>query len=387
MADAQDPSGTDPGRGLTRAFGAPVRAMNRILTAVGGSGSAQAPVPRNGASAIVDCAVYVDGVRRDEQWSYAEALAQARRARNGFVWLGLLEPTVAELTGIAEVFDLHELWVEDAVKSGQRPKVERFGEVTFMSLRTARYVEHAQLTETSEVVESGDVMMFIGADFIITVRHGDACNLAPVRADLETKQELLAQGPWAVGYAVCDLIVDVLVEVATAIEEDVAALEESVFSRAQRSGIQHIYQLKRELMEFKRAVLPLQRPLATLANGQPAGVTGPAGAVPAEIQRYFQDVHDHLTRTVEQVVYFDDLLNSILQARLAQVSVDQNNDMRKIAAWAGIAAVWTTIGGIWGMNFKYMPELQWPYMYPIVLSLGIVASVLMYRAFRRSGWL
>src|SRR5437763_7599619 len=169
-------------------------------------------------------------------------------------------------------------------------------------------------------------------------------------------------------------------EVATSIEEDVSAIEEVVFSRVGGSGrIQRIYQLKRELMEFKRAVMPLQRPLSGLASGQLADV-------PDEIQAYFRDVYDHLTRTVEQVMYFDDLLNSILQARLAQLSVDQNNDMRKMAAWAAIAAVWTAVAGIYGMNFEFMPELHWKYSYPVVLALVTVTSMLMYRAFRRSGW-
>jgi magnesium transporter len=284
------------------------------------------------------------------------------------------------LADIADAFDLHELPVEDAVKSHQRPKVERYGDMTFVTLRTARYVEHAELTETSEVVESGDVMMFIGEHFIITVRHGDAARLAPVRAGLGDKRDLLTQGPWAVAYAVYDMVVDVLIEVSAAIEEDIAVVEDSVFARQSGGRIQRIYQLKRELMEFKRAVLPLQRPLAGLATGQLADV-------PTEIRRYFRDVNDHLTRTVEQVVYFDDLLNSILAARLAQVSVDQNNDMRKIAAWAGIAAVWTAFAGIYGMNFKYMPELHWKYGYPVLLGLMLTVSLAMYRAFRRSGWL
>ena len=201
------------------------------------------------------------------------------------------------------------------------------------------------------------------------------------RSDLEGKKELMARGPWAVAYAVCDLVVDVLMDVATAMDEDMSAVEDSVFSRAKGTGrIQRIYQLKRELMEFKRAVLPLQRPLAVLATGQLA-------EVPEEIQRYFRDVADHLTRTVEQVVYFDDLLNSILQARLAQVSVDQNNDMRKIAAWAAIAAVWTSVAGIYGMNFDVMPELHWKYGYPVVFGGIVGVTVLLYRMFRRSGWL
>jgi magnesium transporter len=370
------------GRGLSRALSARVRAMSRILSGSSAAdGAAGSRARRSLASAVIDCALYIEGVRQPGDWDYADALAAARRSGDGFVWLGLKEPDQAELTAIADVFDLHELPVEDAVKSKQRPKVERYGEMTFVSLRTARYVEHSELTESSEVVESGDVLMFIGADFIITVRHGDACRLAPVRADLETKKELMASGPWAVAYAVYDLVVDVLMDVTTAIEEDLSALEESVFARgAGDGGIQRIYQLKRELMEFKRAVLPLQRPLTGLAGGQVA-------EVPTEIRRYFRDVSDHLTRTVEQVIYFDDLLNSILQARLAQLSVDQNNDMRKMAAWAGIAAVWTAVAGVYGMNFRFMPELQWTYGYPVVLALVVAVSVLLYRAFRRSGWL
>ncbi|MGI5179979.1 magnesium and cobalt transport protein CorA [Dactylosporangium sp. CA-152071] len=370
---------------LSRALARPVRAMSRIL-------SPATPVPATTeppttASSIVDCALYVDGVRQPGSWHYAEALTAARRQRHGFVWVGLKEPGAQEMAAIAETFQLHELAVEDAVTSSQRPKVERYGDMTFMTMRTARYVEHDELTESSEVVETGDVLMFIGEHFIITVRHGDACRLTPVRADLERRREVLARGPWAVAYAVADTIVDVMVEVVAAIEEDVAIIEDQVFSPAKRSKgktgtdrIQRVYQLKRELMEFKRAVLPLQRPLAGVVSGQLA-------EVPEEIRRYFRDVNDHLVRTVEQVLYLDDVINSVLQARLAQVSVDQNNDMRKIAAWAGIAAVWTSVAGVYGMNFDFMPETKWVFGYPGVMTLMVVASALLYRAFRKSGWL
>jgi magnesium transporter len=367
------------GRSISRALAAPVRRAVRRMRH-----TAHLTEPVEGGahhrSGVVDCALYSDGVRQPGVWHYKEALAAARHARNGFVWLGLKEPGADELTDIAETFNLHELPVEDAVKSHQRPKVERYGDMTFVTMRTARYVEHTELTENSEVVESGDVMMFIGEHFIITVRHGDACRLSPVRADLEQKHDLLDQGPWAVAYAVSDTVVDMLVEVSAALEEDIAAVEDSVFARQASGRIQRIYQLKRELMEFKRAVLPLQRPLAGLATGQLADV-------PSEIRRYFRDVNDHLTRTVEQVMYFDDVLNSILAARLAQVSVDQNNDMRKIAAWAAIAAVWTAIAGIEGMNFHNMPELDWKYGYPGALAIMVASSFALYRAFRRSGWL
>src|SRR5690606_38796608 len=277
-----------------------------------------------------DCALYIDGIRQPGTWDYAEAMLAAKRSRNAFVWLDLHEPTQAEMAHIAHTYGLHELAVEDAVKAEQRPKLEQFGDVQFLVLRTARYIEHEELTENSKVIETGQVMLFIGPGFVITVRHDDACRLPPVRAELEHKQELMAQGPWAVAYAVTDRVVDLYLEVADKIEIDLDAVEAEVFSREGRGSIQSIYQMKRELVEFKRTVTPLQRPMMTLT----AEINE---VVPPEIRSYFRDVQDHVTRTVEQISSFDDLLNSILQARLAQVTVDQNNDMRKIAAWAAIA--------------------------------------------------
>ncbi|GAB3151646.1 magnesium/cobalt transporter CorA [Micromonospora sonneratiae] len=378
-ADQPDPVGARSRVPRTRAWTAPVRAMTRMLNA---DVNSQQPPPETSPdrSAVVDCALYVDGVRQAGEWDYAEALAEARQHRNAFVWLGLHEPSLAEMAAIAGCYELHELAVEDAVKAQQRPKLEQFGEVSFLALRTARYVAHGELTENSEVVETGQVMLFIGPQFVVSVRHGDACRLSPIRADLESKQELLAQGPWAVAYAVTDRVVDLYLEVSDRIEEDMDTLETQVFSRNTRGRIQRIYQMKRELVEFKRAVVPLQRPLMTLT----ARVNE---EVPEEIRRYFRDVQDHLTRTVEQVNSYDDLLNSILQARLAQVTVEQNNDMRKIASWAAIAAVWTAIAGIYGMNFDVMPETKWTYGYPVVLALMLTISLVLYRWLRRNRWL
>jgi magnesium transporter len=377
--EGPDPAG---GWGLSRALRAPVlAAVTRMLGAT--DQVAQPAVDGAEHDPIVDCALYVDGVRQPGDLSYTEALRVARERRNAFVWLGLHEPKERVMAGIARTYGLHELAVEDAVKAAQRPKLEQFAnDVSFLALRTARYVEHAELTETSEVVETGQVMLFVGPQFVITVRHGDACRLAPVRADLESKRELLRQGPWAVAYAVTDRVVDLYVEVAGAVEDDLDDLEENVFSTRQSGprSIQRIYQLKRELVEFRRAVVPLQRPLMTL-------ISDSTPEVPVGIRRYIRDVQDHLTRTVEQINAYDDLLNSILQARLAQVTVDQNNDMRKIAAWAAIAAVQTTIAGIYGMNFRVMPELQWQFGYPAVLLLMLCSAGVLYRLFRRAGWL
>jgi magnesium transporter len=371
---------TSVNRSLSRAWTAPVRAMNRFLGAADGQRGKTGP-GRGDGSAIVDCGLYVEGKREPGDFSPDEALRAACERNNAFVWLGLHEPSQEEMAAIANTYDLHELAVEDAVKAEQRPKLEQFGVVHFLVLRTTRYVPHRELTETSQVVETGQMMIFIGERFVITVRHGDASELASVRADLETdRAALLEQGPWAVAYAVTDRVVDLYLEVADQVEADLDILEEGVFSRDGASPVQQIYQMKRELVEFRRAVVPLQRPLATITAPQ-------SRLVPKEIRRYFRDVQDHLTRTVEQVSSYDDLLNSILQARLAQVTVDQNNDMRKIAAWAGISAIWTAGAGIYGMNFVYMPETKWQYGYPVVVAVMLVVSVLLYRAFRRNGWL
>jgi magnesium transporter len=366
-------------RSLSRAWTAPVRAMNRFL----GTSDGVQPTPgrRPHGSAVVDCGLYVEGKREPGEFTPDEALRQARERENAFVWLGLHQPTLDEMSDIAQSYGLHELAVEDAVKAEQRPKLEQFGAVHFLVLRTARYLPHGELTETSQVVETGQMMIFIGERFVITVRHGDASELAPVRANLETERAaLLEQGPWAVAYAVTDRVVDLYMEVADQVEADLDIIEESVFAPGGGIRVQQIYQMKRELVEFRRAVVPLQRPLATITATQ-------SRLVPKEIRRYFRDVQDHLTRTVEQVSSYDDLLNSILQARLAQVTVDQNNDMRKIASWAGISAVWTAIAGVYGMNFANMPELTWKYGYPGVFAVMVTVSVLLYRAFRRNGWL
>jgi magnesium transporter len=310
----------------------------------------------------------------------AELHAEACRTEGAFVWIGLHEPDEQTFARIADVFGLHPLAVEDVLHQEPRPKLERYEDVTFLIVRAAQYVEHTQLTDTSEIVNTGVVRIFVGDKFVVTVRQGTVGELRSVRADLEATPQLLAQGPWAVVHAVFDRVVDAYVDIAVAIQTDMDAVEASVFSRDPNIGIEHIYQLKRELMEFKAAVLPLQRPLAAITDRQTI-------AMPKEIRRYFRDVADHHTRVVEQVSSYDDLLASILQARLAQVTVAQNNDMRKIAAWAAIAAMQTAIAGIYGMNFDFMPELRWRYGYPGILALMLLSSIALYRRLRRAGWL
>ncbi|MGA5192069.1 magnesium and cobalt transport protein CorA [Streptomyces exfoliatus] len=338
------------------------------------------------SSAVVDCAVYRDGRRVDDSECLTPrgAMRQVRES-GGFAWIGLHEPTEAEFAGIAAEFGLHPLAVEDAVHAHQRPKLERYDDTLFTVFKTIHYVEHAELTATSEVVETGEVMCFTGPDFVITVRHGGQGSLRNLRHRLQSEPELLAHGPSAVLHAIADHVVDGYIAVADAVELDIDQLEIDVFSPAAKGSTRgadtgRIYQLKREVLEFKRAVTPLARPMQLLSER-------PMRLVDPDIQKYFRDVADHLARVQEQVVGFDELLNSILQANLAQATVAQNEDMRKITSWAAIVAVPTAVCGVYGMNFDHMPELHWKYGYPMVLT-GIVAICFtIHRTLKRNGWL
>ena len=332
-------------------------------------------------SSVVNCVTYREGVRTSERGDLVDTVERIRKSREGFVWLGLHEPTDQEFAGIAELFDLHPLAVEDAIEAHQRPKLERYGETLFAVFKTVCYVEHEELTATSEVVNTGEIMVFVGADFVITVRHGRHGSLGPLREELESDPGQLAKGPSAVLHALADHVVDDYLTVTDAVHADIDQVETDVFSESgARADPGRIYQLKRELLELKRAVVPLTRPLEDLA-------TRPIRAVDPEIQAYFRDVSDHLLRAKEQIAAFDELLNSILQAHLAQVTVAQNEDMRKITAWAAIVAVPTMVCGVYGMNFDHMPELHWRYGYGMVIGVISVACLALYRGFRRSGWL
>jgi magnesium transporter len=336
------------------------------------------PTREPGVPAVVDCAVYVDGDRQDPVRA-EDALGVAVES-NGFVWLGLYEPTEAELSSISEIYGLHPLAVEDAVYAHQRPKLDRYDDALFMVLKTATYVEHEELTATSEVVGTGEVMVFLGPRYVITVRHGEHSELTELRQRLEEQRDLLALGPSAVLYAISDHVVDTFVDVAGAVEEDVDELEASVFSPERTDDIGRLYQLKRELMQLRRAVTPLENPLQQLAGRQ-------IDVVPDAMRNYFGDVLDHAIRVRDQVSSLDELLTSILQASLARTSLADNEDTRKISAYAGIIAVPTAIAGVYGMNFRHMPELHWRYGYPLVLVLILGLCVLLYRGFKRNGWL
>ncbi|MFJ7900913.1 magnesium and cobalt transport protein CorA [Streptomyces sp. NPDC096198] len=337
-------------------------------------------------SAVVDCAVYRDGVRIETPGRLTphEAMRLVRRD-GGFVWIGLHEPTDAEFAGIASDFGLHPLAVEDAVQAHQRPKLERYDDSLFTVFKTIHYVEHDRLTANSEVVETGEVMCFTGRDFFITVRHGGQGSLRELRRRLQDEPELLAKGPSAVLHAIADHVVDGYIAVADAVQDDIDDVETEVFSPGRKgtprgTDASRIYQLKREVLEFKRAVAPLLRPMQLLSER-------PMRLIDPDIQKYFRDVADHLARVQEQVLGFDELLNSILQANLAQASVAQNEDMRKITAWAAIIAVPTMVCGVYGMNFTYMPELHWRYSYPVIMGITVVICLGIHRTLKRNGWL
>ncbi|MFF4831987.1 magnesium and cobalt transport protein CorA [Streptomyces sp. NPDC001315] len=337
-------------------------------------------------SAVVDCAVYRDGARlaTAKPLTPHEAMRQVRRD-GGFVWIGLHEPTEAEFAGIAGEFGLHPLAVEDAVQAHQRPKLERYDDSLFTVFKTIHYVEHDRLTANSEVVETGEVMCFTGRDFFITVRHGGQGSLRALRHRLQDDPELLAKGPSAVLHAIADHVVDGYIAVADAVQDDIDEVETEVFSPGRKGSPRgtdagRIYQLKREVLEFKRAVSPLVRPMQLLSER-------PMRLVDPDIQKYFRDVADHLARVQEQVIGFDELLNSILQANLAQASVAQNEDMRKITSWAAIIAVPTMVCGVYGMNFDYMPELHSKFGYPVVMSAMVAICLGIHRTLKRNGWL
>ncbi|WP_432972032.1 magnesium and cobalt transport protein CorA [Dactylosporangium sp. CA-233914] len=336
------------------------------------------PRPEEDA-AIMDCALYVRGSRQPGHPPFADAYAAARRRRGGFVWLGLFEPSWAQFTAVAELVGVDEATVEQILAVDRRPAIERRGDVTVLTLRTARYVEHGELTETSEVVDTGAVSLLIGAHFVVSVRHGGAGALADVREGLQRRPGLLGQGPWSVGLAVAERMIEVYHDVATRVEQDVEKLEETAFLRHGGCDVQQIYQLKRELVEFKRAVVPLQAPLRLLTDTSPE--------LPMGLRQYFIDVLGRLNQVVERVGSYNELLDSILQARLAQVSLEQNNDMRKIAAWAAIAAVPTALAGVYGMNFDHMPGTHWGYGFGATVLVMGLGMFFLHRLFRKSGWL
>ncbi|GAB6900951.1 magnesium/cobalt transporter CorA [Kineosporia succinea] len=328
--------------------------------------------------AAVDWGLYRAG-RRVQSVDFQHAVQQAQSGE-GFVWLGLHEPSSEQLEQLGEVFSLHPLALEDSASPRQRPKLERHENDMFLAMRTLAYLDSTDREAGGDVVETGAVMVFVGEYFVITVRHGKHTALAGLRRRMEDDPEQLALGPSSVLHAVADKVVDDYLAVVDAVQQDLEEIESTVFAPRGSTDIERIYQLKRDVIEMKRTVQPLASPLRELSER-------PRRLIHAEIREYFRDVSDHLARVHEQVTGFDELLTSILQAGLARVSIAENEDMRKISAWVAIAAVPTMIAGIYGMNFDTMPELHQSWGYPAVLGLMATICAGLFRGFKRNGWL
>lgn len=319
---------------------------------------------------IVDSAIYVDG-RRAENPRSLEETYEACRDRRGVAWIGLYKPTREEFDSVAGEFELHALAIEDAITAHQRPKLEHYGETLFVVLRPALYVDE------TETVQFSEIHVFVGPDFVITVRHGEASSLDRVRRRLEDEPDLLRRGPAAILYAIMDQVVDDYIPVVKGLENDIDEIEEEVFGG--NAGVsRRIYQLSREVIEFHRATQPLREVLDPLVEDQDADL---------EVRRYLRDVRDHAVHVTERVEGFRELLSNVLNVNLTLVGVNQNNEVKKISAWAAILFAPTLIAGVYGMNFDYIPELHWAFGYPFALSLMALGAVGLYGIFKRTGWL
>jgi magnesium transporter len=346
--------------------------------------AAAAPVEQT----VVAAAIYRDGRRVDSPTTVADAARRLRDQRGTMAWIGLYRPAEAQLLAVAEEFGLHELAVEDAIVAHQRPKLERYGDTLFVVLRAARYLDEV------EEVEFGEIHLFVGANFVLTVRHSQAPDLAAVRRRMESDPDLLRLGPEAVLYAILDGVVDGYAPVVAGLQNDIDEIETEVFGGDPKVS-RRIYELSREVIEFQRATSPLLAMLTGLMAGFEKYETDD------ELQRYLRDVADHATTVAERVDGFRQMLADILtvnatlvsQAQneeiknLTEASYDQNEEIKKVSAWAAILFAPTLIGTVYGMNFAHMPELRWVFGYPFALALMLVVSLTLYAIFKRRGWL
>jgi magnesium transporter len=342
---------------------------------------------------VVDNAIYIDGRRAVDPTSLDHTFEELRQCPDqgrSFCWIGLLRPSKNEIEAVAEEFGLHPLAVEDTITAHQRPKLDLYGDVVFVVLRPARYVDPV------EVVEIGEVHLFIGPDFVITVRHAEEPDLAAVRKRLESDPELLDNGPYAVLYAVLDKVIDDYFPVLEGLQDDIDGIEVQVFG-GDPGVSKRIYQLSREVIEFQRAVEPLREVFIELRDRLKAT----ASQSDLELRRSLRDVSDHAIRVRERVQSFRDLLSNIVQvnaalvaqrqneemARLTEAGYDQNEQVKRISSWAAILFAPTLVASIYGMNFTHMPELSWTYGYPFALGLMLVCGMILYMIFKRAGWL
>jgi magnesium transporter len=322
---------------------------------------------------ILDCSIYQDGARSVVDGDISDALDAARKSGDVFMWIALREPTAEEFALVSDELRLHPLAVEDALEAHQRPKLERYDETLVVVLKPVRY-----MTASCDV-EVNDFMLFVGDDWVITVGYPGADPTDIIRQRLEREPELLLCGPSSVLYAACDQIIDVYGVVSHEIESDIIELERGVFAPNRSDVAEKIYELKREVLEFRGAEDPLIPVLQDITKGRVR--------VHRDLLPYFRDVSDHLLRVDATIDSHSELLTNVLNAHLAQVGMQQNEDMRKIAAWAAIIAVPTAIAGIYGMNFTHMPELDWVIGYPLAIVAMVVSCLIVFHRLRKSGWL
>jgi magnesium transporter len=324
---------------------------------------------------IVDCAHYRDGVRQHEDaLSLEQAAACAKKGEGEFVWVGLFEPTDEEMEEVAKLFGLHELAVEDAERAHQRPKIEDYEDSYFIVLKTARYHDE------SETVHFGEIDLFVGPSYVVHVRHGEGSGLRGARRRLQERPDLMKLGPAAVVWAIVDQVVDDYQPVVQGIDDDIEEVEQAVFNPEDAAPTERIYFLKREVIEFHRAVWPLLGPLESIERGAFPGMD-------EQLRRYLRDVSDHSRRVDEAITSQRELLTSILEANLALVSVNQNEVVKRISGYAALIAVPTFIASVYGMNFEYMPELDWRIGYPLVLALMAAVVTFLFVLLRRARWI
>jgi len=322
---------------------------------------------------IVDVALYVNGERTPGPEDISD-LVKIARQKNGYVWIGLSEPTQQEFDKIVGELNFHPLAVEDAISAKQRPKIEDYDGLTFVVIKTVFY------DEVKSEITTGELLCFVDENFIVIVRHGSGSPLSTVRHDFEQHPEQVKIGPFAVLHAVVDRVIDGYTEIANQLENDVINIETKVFGGKRKTYSQEIYFLKREVIEYRHAIEPLVPPLQKIASDN-------FSLAKNTIKPFFRDTIDHLQHACEHASGLDSLLTTVLQADLAHVQVRQNEDVRRISAWVALAAAPTMIAGIYGMNFDYMPELGWKYGYALVLgSITIISGFLFYK-FKKSKWL
>jgi magnesium transporter len=329
---------------------------------------------------IVDNAVYVGGHRMQNPASLDDTF-ELMKEREGMAWIGLFRPEPAEVHAVAAEFGLHPLAVEDALSGHQRSKLELYGDSLFAVLRPAQY------NDATETVIFGELHVFVGPDFVVTIRHADSPDLAAVRHRMEADPELLAKGPAAVLYAILDQVVDEYAPVVAGVQTDIDEIEDQLFGPAEDDTLsERIYRLSREVIHFQRSVQPLEAMLETLK--------GAKQDIDVELQRNYRDVIDHVIRIADKVDSLRHILDKALTVhstlvarRQTETGLEQNDVVRKISSWAAILFAPTLVAGVYGMNFDHMPELHWLFGYPMAVGLMFVLGYGLYWVFKRNKWL